>query len=317
MAGTADKRAGRRFGRCPAWLFVIGLVSGLGATSALAAAIVSTSSPGPGRALSIRVAPASRTVTPGTTAGYAVRVTRDHHGSIGLSGRTRLSVRVSGLPAGTDISFSPAPGVGTAAVARATTTLTITTTTDTPPGTYAVELGARRQNRSGKAALTLTVLAAPPSGPPAAAPTLPGPDAEVVPPGVPIVPVVAPDAFTIAGVLPNPLTPGTGEPLDLTLTNLESTDLQITGLGVQVTGVSGPQTDPGHPCDSEDFAVRQFAGAPGFTLPASSSADLGELGIDQSYWPTISMLDRPVNQDGCKGALLSLSYTGTATEVTP
>jgi hypothetical protein len=317
MAGTEDKWAGRRFGRCPAWLFVIGLVSSLGATSAIAAAIVSTSPSGPGRALSIRVAPTSRTVTPGTAASYTVRVARDHHGAIGLSGRTRLSVRVSGLPAGSDISFSPAPGVGTAAVARATTTLTITTATDTPPGTYEVELGARRQHRSGKAALALTVSSAPSSGPPTVAPTLPGPAPEVVPPGVPVVPVVAPDAFTISGVLPNSLTPGTGEPLDLTLTNLESTDLQIASLGVQVTGVSGPQTDPAHTCDSEDFSVGQFAGAPGFTLPASSSADLGELGIDPSDWPTISMLDLAVNQNGCMGASLVLSFSGTATEVAP
>jgi hypothetical protein len=314
MAGTADKRAGRRFGRCPAWLFVIGLVSSLGATSALAAAIVSTSPSGPGRALSIRVAPASRTVTPGATASYAVRVARDHHGPIGLSGRTRLSVRGSGLPAGTEISFSPAPGVGTAALARAPTTLTITTATDTPPGNYEVELGARRPHRSGMAALSLTVSAPPPSSPPGAAPALSEPASRVDPPGVS---VVAPDAFTIAGVLPNPLTPGTGEPLDLRLTNLENVDLQIASLSVRVAGISGPQTDPGHSCDSEDFVVGQFAGAPGFTLPASSSADLGELGIDPSYWPTISMLDLAVNQNGCKGASLALSFSGTATEVTP
>jgi hypothetical protein len=314
MAGTADQRAGRRFGRCPAWLFVIGLVSSLGATSALAAAIVSTSPPGPGRALSIRVAPASRTVTPGTTASYAVRVARDHHGSIGLSGRTRLSVRSGSLPAGTGISFSPAPGVATGTVSRAPTTLTITTATDTPPGTYEVQLGARRPHRGGTAAVSLTVSSPPPSSPPGAAPALSEPASGVDPTGVP---VVAPDAFTIAGVLPNPLTPGTGEPLDLRLTNLESTDLQITSLGVRVAGISGPRTDPGHRCTAEDFAVGQFAGASGFTLPASSTADLGELGIDRGSWPTISMLDLAVNQDGCKEASLALSFSGTATEVTP
>jgi hypothetical protein len=317
MAGSGDKRAGRRFGRRPALLVALGLVSSLGAGGAFAAVVVSRSAPGkPGRPLVVRVAPASRTVSAGDSATYTVRVARFNQRPIGLSGRTELSVRDRGLPAGADTSFASAPG-GPGLARRATTTLTVTTSSETPAGTYRFRLRADRPRRNGGAAVELTV-----SRPPSAGLPAPGGPVAVEPPvAAPVTPteppVVAPDAFTIAGVLPDRLTPGSGGPLNLTLTNLESSDLLITSLDVGVATVSGPQADPTHSCDPADFAVAQFSGTPGFTLPASSSADLDELGFEPSEWPQVSMLNLSVNQDGCKEAALSLSFSGTATEVTP
>jgi len=55
-----------------------------------------------------------------------------------------------------------------------------------------------------------------------------------------------------------------------------------------------------------------FSGAYGFTLPARTTTRLSALGIPARQWPHIAMLDRPVNQDGCKRATLSLSFTGDA-----
>jgi hypothetical protein len=307
MTRTNDKRMGRRFVRRPALLLALGLVSSLVAGSALAAILVSGSSPGhPIRPLVLRVAPANRTISAGATATYTVNVARPHRPT-GLSGRTELAVRDGGLPAGADISFTSAP-LGTGFAPRARTTMTVTTAVDTPPGTYRVRLRARRPHRSGTAAVELTVSHRP------TAETPPSIEPSVAPPGPP---VFAPDAFTIAGDLPDLLTPGSGGPLDLTLTNLESSDLLIASLSVRVAGVSGPEGDVAHGCDPDDFSIEQFSGTPGFTLPASSSADLSELGFEPGDWPAISMLNLPVNQDGCKEASLSLSFSGTATEVTP
>jgi hypothetical protein len=316
MARTRDKRAGRRFGRRSALLVALGLVSSLGAAGALAAMSTSRSTPRRDGNLAVRVAPASFTVTPGATATYMLRVVRDHHTVIGLGGRTSLVVRRAGMPAGSVAYFSTSSAVGAGLPPSARTTLTITTAARTPPGTYDVRLGVRRAHRRGSATVELVV-----SAPAAIALGRPELPAAVSPPVLPVPPVppvpAPPDAFTIAGALPNLLTPGTGEPLDLTLTNLESTDLVIANLNVRVASVSGPQRSSTHTCDPEDFSVEQFSGTPGFTLPAGSSADLGELGFEPSEWPTVSMLNRPVNQDGCKGASLSLSFTGTADEATP
>jgi hypothetical protein len=317
MRGIADKRARRRFGRRSAVLVALGLVSSLGAAGALAAISVNRSTPGPSRDLAVRVTPSRLAVRPGATAIYMVRVGRDHHRAIGLSGRTGLVVRRTGLPTGSTAQLSDARALGAALHPRARTTLTITTATGTPAGTYEVRLGARRRHRRGSATVELVVSGAPPSAIATGGSEPPPEAATPGPPGPPAPPVPAPpDAFTIAGALPQLLTPGTGEALDLTLTDLESTDLVIASLNVQVSAVSGPQRDLTHTCDPEDFSVEQFSGAPGFTLPAAGSVDLGELGFSPSQWPRVSMLDRPVNQDGCKGASLTLTFTGTATEAT-
>jgi hypothetical protein len=318
MPGAGDKRAGWRFGRRSALLVALGLVTSFGAAGALAAMSMSRSNPDRDENLAIRVAPATFTVAPGATASYMLRVVRNRHRAIGLSGRTSLVVGRAGLPAGSVAYFSNSSAVGVGIHPSARTTLTITTAAATPPGTYEVRLGVLRPHRSGNAVVEL-VVSAPAANVPGR-PKLPALPAEVapsVPPVPPVPPVPAPpDAFTIAGTLPNLLTPGTGEPLDLTLTNLEGTDLVIASLNVQVAAVSGPQRNSIHTCDPEDFSVEQFSGTPGFTLPAASSTDLGELGFEPSEWPTVSMLNRPVNQDGCKGASLSLSFTGTADEAT-
>jgi hypothetical protein len=314
MTATGKKRAGRRFRRRPILLLVLGLlVSSLGAVGAFAAVVVGGYSAARSHPLSIRVSPPKRTVTPGSAASYLVRVARDSGRPIGLSGRTGLAVRAAGLPAGAGVVFSSPRTLGADFAPRSRTTLTISTTADTPPGTYEVRLSAHRPDRTGSAAVWLTVTTPPPGGQPSA----PGSPPPVVPPITPPgTPVVAPDAFEIAGVLQVPLTPGTGEPLDLTLTNLESTDLVIESLNVRPATVSGPRVSPAHACDSEDFAIQQFSGATGFTLAGSSSVDLAELGFDPAEWPAVSMLNRAVNQDGCKGATLTLAFSGTAIQAT-
>jgi hypothetical protein len=321
MAGTGEKKAVRRLGRRSALLVALGLISSLGAAGALAAVVVdSDARRSPTRPLLIRIAPATRTVAPGSTATYTVRVARFDHRPIGLSGRTSLAVDDGNLPTGAEASITSVLRVGASLAPRARTTLTITTAAGTRPGTYEVRLGARRPHRRGSAAVELTVSRLPAPDPPTSRPPPGEPPHEVLPPppiAPPAPPVTTPDSFTIAGTLSDLLTPGSGEPLDLTLTNLQNTDLLIASLSVEVASVSGPLTDATHPCDAGDFSVGQFTGAPGFKLPASSSADLSELGFDPGEWPTVSMLNRPVNQDGCKHASLSLSFTGTATEATP
>lgn len=307
MAGTSDKRAGRRLLRRPACLVALGLTMSLGAASALAAVILPARQPADStRSLSVRVEPSSRTVTAGATARYAVKLARSLRGPVSLSGRTQLRVGAGGLPAGASASFSPQRGLASSRAARQPTVLTVTTTAGTPAGTYTLAVRARRPHRDGGTAVRLIV--ASPSG--SVAPSSP------VPPGI-APPLSAPQAFTIAGSLGAPLTPGTGQPLDLALTNLESTDLSISSLTVEVASVSAPESDLSHTCGAGDFAVEQFSGATGFTLPALSRVSLGELGCAASELPQVSMLDLPVNQDGCKVASFSLAFAGTATEVTP
>jgi hypothetical protein len=122
-----------------------------------------------------------------------------------------------------------------------------------------------------------------------------------------------PGAFRITGDLTTPLSPGAGEPLDLGLANAGSTDLSISGLAVNIAGVSAPRADSSHPCSPADFEITQFSGTYGFVLPVSGSIRLSSLGIPPAAWPAVDMLDTALNQDGCKGATLSFGFAGTAT----
>jgi hypothetical protein len=44
------------------------------------------------------------------------------------------------------------------------------------------------------------------------------------------------------------------------------------------------------------------------SLPGRQSSDLRALGVPAELVPTLTMLDRPVNQDGCKNAQVRLSF---------
>jgi hypothetical protein len=50
------------------------------------------------------------------------------------------------------------------------------------------------------------------------------------------------------------------------------------------------------------------------TVPANATnLSLSDLGVPQANWPTITMPDPPANQDGCQGAKVTITYSGTAT----
>jgi hypothetical protein len=44
------------------------------------------------------------------------------------------------------------------------------------------------------------------------------------------------------------------------------------------------------------------------SLPGRQSSDLRALGVPAELVPTLTILDRPVNQDGCKNAQIKLSF---------
>lgn len=120
-------------------------------------------------------------------------------------------------------------------------------------------------------------------------------------------------SFAIEGNATEPISPGVRAPLDLTLTNPHDVPMSVTGLSVSVQKVSAPNADDVHPCAVGDFAVDQASNSFEITLAARSTSTLTDLGLARSKRPHVGMLDRPVNQDGCKGASLTLAYTASGT----
>jgi hypothetical protein len=226
----------------------------------------------------MRVSPLTRLVAPGDVVDFGIQVRR--------RGRSRVRLSLLDQVPGANASLIPPSTKGSTAVLRVSTA-------GAPSGGYRIRLLARSGKRSATAAVNL-VISSPRS-------SLPQPSN-----------TSEPTSFTISGDLTTPLEPGSSAPLDLALANPDPGEIAISNLAVTLTGVSGPHVDATHPCGIEDFSVTQFSGAYGFKVPAASTRHLDELGIPPAQWPQVAMLDRPVNQNGCKGASLSFSYTGTS-----
>ena len=118
-------------------------------------------------------------------------------------------------------------------------------------------------------------------------------------------------SFTIGGDAVGPLSPGRSAAIDVELSISSDGPLLVTRLHVRVRAVSAPNADQRHPCSRLDFAVRQVRPAFSVTVPAHATGSLSRLGVDRRAWPLVRMVDRPVNQDGCKGASITLAYVGS------
>ena len=59
--------------------------------------------------------------------------------------------------------------------------------------------------------------------------------------------------------------------------------------------------------------MQQYSGTFPLTVPASSTRSLAQLGVQPAFWPQVSIINRPTDQDGCQGATVTLAYSGSAT----
>ncbi|MBR7744151.1 hypothetical protein KC207_12725 [Phycicoccus sp. BSK3Z-2] len=228
--------------------------------------------------LTVGATPGTVTVAPGSTATYALSVSR-------LGGYTGpVSLATSGpLPAGVSATVSPAsiPAGTTSPVA---VTLTVRTSAATPGSTTPVTVTATGT---------------------AASPVI----RSQVAPELVVDTNQSAKAFSLAATVSGALGPGIApRPVELAVTNPNNQPLPVTNLGVTVTGTSDPR------CGASEFTVRQYAGSYPVTVPARTEGTrLTTLGVPPSALPTVAMLNRAGNQDACKGVTVSLALTGSAT----
>jgi hypothetical protein len=232
----------------------------------------------------LKVPRPTQVIAPGETATFNLRL-RSSPGMRRARRRVRLTL-ADQLPAGASASFSARP---TTRSRRAM--LTIRTSPSSPGGGYRLALIARAgARRSATAAVNLVITSS------AEKPVPSGPEG----------------SFSIRGNLAGQLKPDLTLPLDLELTNPNSQALKISNLHVAIAGVSAPLADATHPCSAIDFGVHQFSGTYGSIVPASSTRTLSDLGFAAGQMPRVAMLNRAVNQDGCKGSTVTFAFTGSA-----
>lgn len=118
------------------------------------------------------------------------------------------------------------------------------------------------------------------------------------------------ETFALSGELTTVISPGVYAPLDLSITNPNEHDLAVTDIVVTVDSVVAPRATEDLPCTVEDFDVKQVS--TGFEVPvkAGATASLAELGTPSTNLPQVGMLLLDSrNQNGCKGASLTLAFT--------
>jgi hypothetical protein len=232
----------------------------------------------------ISATPATRTIRPGGRTTFVIRV---------QPARTVRSYRLKlwKAPRGITLRLNRRR-------TRRQATLTVRTVAAIRTGRYTLRVSAWPRRRPGvrrklkvlRAKLTL-VVAVP--GPPASGPV--GPQGDTAPPG----------KLFAAGDVAEPLAPGAVRPVNLVLTNALATAVDVTGLTATVTSVTPA---PGGACTQADFATLPATLSAPLRLEAQSSRTLLALGLPRSAWPAVSMIDRPVSQDGCKGAAVALRF---------
>jgi hypothetical protein len=113
--------------------------------------------------------------------------------------------------------------------------------------------------------------------------------------------------FTISGDLTRPLYPGTSQSLNLTISNPNPVSITIMAGRIQVAF----STNQAGCSASTNFTVVHGLRA-SVTVPARTAASLAALGIPKSKWPVVSMVETHTDQDACRGATLTLTYSGSA-----
>jgi len=124
-----------------------------------------------------------------------------------------------------------------------------------------------------------------------------------------------PTSIELGGDAAGSLRPGLAVPVDLEITNRHLTPIDVADIRVEIAGISAPFADDTHPCTTKDYVITQSRPEIAIAVAALSSQRLSESTLPLAEWPHVQMLERPVNQDGCRGAELTLRYSASTVAV--
>lgn len=225
------------------------------------------------KGVTVTLSPSSRSVEQGLSTSYAVAATSTG----GFTGPVTFAI--AGLPSGATAAWSPSSDILTSG-GTAQVTLTVNTAPTTPAGKVDFTITGSGAGVQATAQAQLQVQ-------------------EVK------------RTFGVTGTVAGQLAPGVTRPLDLQISNTLGKSITVTNLSVSISQVvrTPAAVAAKLPCTTEDYALTQFSGTYPLTVPAGNSS-LSGLGVPQSKWPQVKMLDTLLLQDGCKGATLQLSYSG-------
>jgi hypothetical protein len=112
--------------------------------------------------------------------------------------------------------------------------------------------------------------------------------------------------FTVAGNASGPLAPGLTRSLEITLTNPNNVAITVTALSASVAAGSSKAG-----CDGPtnlQLTQSNISAVNSLAIPASGHVTLPSGAVSA---PQVLMKDLPVNQDACKGASFTFTYSGS------
>ncbi|BCW60840.1 MULTISPECIES: hypothetical protein [Micrococcaceae] len=227
-----------------------------------------------GKGITVTLSPSSRTVDQGQSATYTMSVASTG----GFTGPVTFAA--AGLPAGAAAAWSPSSVVLTSG-STVQATVTISTAAGTPAGKSDFIVKGTAGSIESSAQAQLHVL-------------------EVK------------RSFDVSGSVNGLLAPGVTRSVDLLISNPNNKAIAVTNLTVAISQVvrTAAATAANLPCTTADYTLTQYAGTYPLTV-VPGDRTLSSLGVAEPKRPQITMLDTSRNQDGCKGATIQLTYTGT------
>jgi hypothetical protein len=117
--------------------------------------------------------------------------------------------------------------------------------------------------------------------------------------------------FSISGTLATKLSPGTGAPVNLTITNPHPFPIRVTALATRVD----PRTSSPACSGAANFAAADLRSPRvqyGFVIPRRTSRTLSQLKVPAGQRPWVHMLNLATNQDACKDVRIFLQHSGRA-----
>jgi len=111
----------------------------------------------------------------------------------------------------------------------------------------------------------------------------------------------------ITGTVQVPLSPGKTSPIAIRINNPNPKTVAMQRVRVKIASISAPHADATHRCTRMDFEIHQMPRL-ALHVPAGRVTDLAGLGLPATNWPTLAMRNLPQNQDGCKGATVTLRF---------
>lgn len=118
--------------------------------------------------------------------------------------------------------------------------------------------------------------------------------------------IVLHGGFPVSGTIPQLFAPGVSHRLDLVIGNPYNFPIRVTAVTITVA------EDAATPCEERVNLIVEEPLAGPVDVPRNSTQSLSQLGVASADRPLLTMPNLSTNQDACKGASFSLTYTGEA-----